>query len=206
MSCRTSMRTPSSSRTAPAGISRFAIATSSSGLSTMANSVSACVDTGQRPPTLDITLRRRRLASHAHRGTPGAGRLTAAARATTLRPMTTLTLDRAMAVNGLHLHYVEWGEASAPPIVLLHGITGHARTWDRLAAELAPERRVIALDQRGHGDSDAAPDRDYTVAAMAKDLADFVDQIGLRRFSASRWEVASRSRMPAGMPTGSSGS
>ncbi len=94
-----------------------------------------------------------------------------------------ITVDRSTAVNGLRLHYVEWGDASAPPVVLLHGITGHARTWDRLAAELAPARRIIALDQRGHGDSEAAPDGDYRVAAMADDLAAFVDQLGLSRFA-----------------------
>ena len=88
-------------------------------------------------------------------------------------------LDRAVAVNGLTLHYVEWGAAHAKPLVLLHGLTSHARTWDGLASELAPRFRVLALDQRGHGDSDAAPDADYGVATMAGDLAAFVDTLGL---------------------------
>lgn len=80
------------------------------------------------------------------------------------------------------LHYVEWGEPAAPPVVLLHGITGHARTWDRLAADLAGRYRVLALDQRGHGDSDAAPGGDYRVSSMADDLGAFADRLGLDRF------------------------
>jgi len=92
-------------------------------------------------------------------------------------------LERSAKINGLNLRYVEWGEPTAPPIVLLHGITGHARTWDRLAAELSSHYRVLALDQRGHGDSDAAPDGDYTVAAMAGDLAGFTDRLGLGAFT-----------------------
>ena len=67
--------------------------------------------------------------------------------------------------------------------MLLHGITGHARTWDDEARALAARYRVLALDQRGHGDSDPAPDGDYTVTTMAADLAAFADALRLRRFS-----------------------
>jgi pimeloyl-ACP methyl ester carboxylesterase len=91
--------------------------------------------------------------------------------------------DRSARINGLTLRYVEWGAPAAPPIVLLHGITGHARTWDRLASELSSRYRVLALDQRGHGDSDAAPDGDYGVTAMAGDLAAFADHLGLAAFT-----------------------
>src|SRR5262245_18033949 len=92
-------------------------------------------------------------------------------------------IERSVPINGLSLHYVEWGDADAPPIVLLHGITGHARTWDRLAADLGPRWRVIALDQRGHGDSDAPADGDYRVSPMADDFAAFADRLGLTRFT-----------------------
>ena len=90
--------------------------------------------------------------------------------------------DHSKAVGGLTFHYVTWGPESAPPLVLLHGLTSHARSWDALGRELATSRRVIALDQRGHGDSDRAPDGDYSVATMAGDVAGFVDAIGLERF------------------------
>jgi pimeloyl-ACP methyl ester carboxylesterase len=92
-------------------------------------------------------------------------------------------LDRAIRVNGLTLHYVEWGGLPAKPLVLLHGITGHARTWDRLARDLAPKYRVLALDQRGHGDSDAAGDGDYRTGTMADDLGAFADRLGLVTFT-----------------------
>ena len=92
-------------------------------------------------------------------------------------------LERTVRVNGVTLHYLDWGPAGAPPVVLLHGITGHARVWDHLAERLLPGRRVIALDQRGHGDSDPAPDDDYRVGTMADDVAAFVGSLGLDRFA-----------------------
>jgi pimeloyl-ACP methyl ester carboxylesterase len=91
--------------------------------------------------------------------------------------------DLQIAVGGLRFHYVAWGPESAPPVLLLHGITGHARTWDALARDLAADFRVIALDQRGHGDSDRAPDGDYRVATMAADVEAFVETLGLERFA-----------------------
>src|SRR5204862_673506 len=91
--------------------------------------------------------------------------------------------DRSLALHGQRFHYTEWGDPAAPAIVLLHGITGHARTWDDEARALAVRYRVLALDQRGHGDSDPAPDGDYTVTTMAGDLTAFVDAVGLPRIS-----------------------
>jgi len=92
-------------------------------------------------------------------------------------------LERTIRVNDLTLHYLDWGPADAPPVVLLHGITGHARVWDHLAERLLPGRRVLALDQRGHGDSDPAPDDDYRVATMADDVAAFAGSLQLDRFA-----------------------
>lgn len=91
--------------------------------------------------------------------------------------------ERTVRVNGITLHYLDWGPAEAPPVVLLHGITGHARVWDHLAERLLPGRRVLALDQRGHGDSDPAPDDDYRVGAMADDVAAFAGSLRLDRFA-----------------------
>jgi pimeloyl-ACP methyl ester carboxylesterase len=68
-------------------------------------------------------------------------------------------------------------------VLLLHGITGHARVWDHLAQRLTPARRVLALDQRGHGDSDPAPDDDYRVGTMADDVAAFAGSLRLDRFA-----------------------
>src|SRR5437773_7043729 len=91
--------------------------------------------------------------------------------------------DRTVDARGLAFHCVEWGDPAAKPLVLLHGITGHARTWDRLAADLAPHFRIVALDQRGHGDSPPAPDGDYTMGTMAQDLGAVADALGLGTFT-----------------------
>jgi pimeloyl-ACP methyl ester carboxylesterase len=64
--------------------------------------------------------------------------------------------------DGLKLAYRCWGDAAAgPPIVLLHGITETAAVWEAVAAALAPERRVIAFDARGHGGSDWSAEEAY---------------------------------------------
>ena len=91
--------------------------------------------------------------------------------------------DRIVTLQGRRYHYTEWGAASAPAVVMLHGITGHARTWDDEARLLATRYRVLALDQRGHGDSDPAPDADYSDAALLSDLEAFVAALDLGRVS-----------------------
>jgi esterase len=91
--------------------------------------------------------------------------------------------DRTLELHGQRFHYTEWGAPSAPAVIFLHGITGHARTWDDEARLLAGRYRAIALDQRGHGDTDPAPDGDYSDAALLGDLEAFVDGLGLARVS-----------------------
>jgi len=91
--------------------------------------------------------------------------------------------DRTITLHGRRYHYTEWGDATAPPLVMLHGITGHARTWDDEARLLAARYRVLALDQRGHGDSDPPPDTDYSDAALLSDLEAFEQALGLGRLT-----------------------
>src|SRR3970040_726434 len=91
-------------------------------------------------------------------------------------------LEREIRLSGLRFHYVEWGTAAAPPLVLRHGFTGHARTWDDFAASWAACFRVLPLDQRGHGDSDRAPHGDCRIATMAQDVAAFADALCPRPF------------------------
>jgi pimeloyl-ACP methyl ester carboxylesterase len=80
-------------------------------------------------------------------------------------------------LGGLSIHFTDWGDADGPPLVLLHGLSGHARTWDHNAAALSDRYRVLALDQRGHGDSGWATE--YGSSAMAGDLLAFLDALGL---------------------------
>ena len=77
-------------------------------------------------------------------------------------------------IGGLSFHYIDWG-GDGPPLVMLHGLSGHARTWDHTAAALSDRDRVLALDQRGHGDSDWAPR--YGIGPMAADLLAFMDAL-----------------------------
>jgi pimeloyl-ACP methyl ester carboxylesterase len=76
----------------------------------------------------------------------------------------------------LRLHYVDWGNAGAPPLILLHGGQDHCRNWDWVAQRLRHEWHIIAPDLRGHGDSQWSATGSYTVAGYIYDLAQLVDQ------------------------------
>jgi pimeloyl-ACP methyl ester carboxylesterase len=77
----------------------------------------------------------------------------------------------------LRLHFVEWGDPAAPPILLVHGGRDHCRSWDWVARELAADWRVIAPDLRGHGDSAWSPDGEYTILSHLYDLAQLIHQL-----------------------------
>jgi pimeloyl-ACP methyl ester carboxylesterase len=91
------------------------------------------------------------------------------------------TKDWTIELDGLPFHYRETGDPSAPPLVALHALGLDARDWDGVAAALAGDYRVLALDQRGHGTS-ARPDA-YSFELMRDDLARFADALGLDRFT-----------------------
>ena len=76
----------------------------------------------------------------------------------------------------LRLHYVDWGNPDAPPLVLVHGGRDHCRNWDWLAQRLCDEWHVIAPDLRGHGDSEHVSDGNYRSANFVYDLAQLIDQ------------------------------
>ncbi|MGH6785235.1 MAG: alpha/beta fold hydrolase [Novosphingobium sp.] len=78
----------------------------------------------------------------------------------------------------LRLHYVDWGNAQAPPLILQHGGRDHCRSWDWVAAELAKDWHVYAPDLRGHGDSAWAPDGNYEMNAFVYDFAQLVHTLG----------------------------
>jgi len=84
--------------------------------------------------------------------------------------------------RGITFHYVEWGEPDAPVLLLLHGITSQCRIWDPVAMALQDRYRVVALDQRGHGDTTWPEDGDYTAEAFALDLEALVDLWGFDTF------------------------
>lgn len=83
----------------------------------------------------------------------------------------------------LRLHYLDWGNVSAPPLLLLHGGRDHAHSWDWVARELKEDWHVIAPDLRGHGDSAWSPDGAYFLPYFLYDLAQLIHQQGWQDLS-----------------------
>src|ERR1700722_11918099 len=83
-------------------------------------------------------------------------------------------------IGALRLHYLDWG-GSGTPILFLHGGGLNAHTWDCVAIMLRERYRCIALDQRGHGDSEWSPVVDYGLAAHVADIEGFIGSMGLER-------------------------
>ncbi len=86
--------------------------------------------------------------------------------------------DRRTQAHGLRFHYQEWGSPQSPPMLLLHGFSQDGHSWDEFACALSGEHHIVALDQRGHGDSSRAPDQDYSARAMIGDLEEIVRGLG----------------------------
>src|SRR5258708_5500033 len=79
----------------------------------------------------------------------------------------------------LRLHYVDWGNPEAPPLLLVHGGRDHCRNWDWVAQELRDDWHVICPDLRGHGDSQWSPDGNYAMSSYVYDLDQLIHQQGL---------------------------
>ena len=93
--------------------------------------------------------------------------------------MPTTPEDKWLDVAGLRLHSRDWGGLGRP-VVLLHGLASTCRIWDFVAPILAEGCRVVALDQRGHGES-AKPDEGYDFASVVSDLRGFILGLGLEQ-------------------------
>ena len=88
--------------------------------------------------------------------------------------------DRFLTNEGRRVHYLDWGTAGRPVFVMLHGIGRSAHSYDHIARELRGDYQVIAMDLRGHGDSDWHADGAYLVEDYVKDLERLVEELGLR--------------------------
>jgi len=96
--------------------------------------------------------------------------------ATSTRPR-----DEMIEANNLRFHVREWGDPrSRHALLMLHGYAETAEAWADVAADLAREYRVIAIDQRGYGSSARAGDRDYTRATQVEDLTALIEALNLR--------------------------
>ena len=89
--------------------------------------------------------------------------------------------SRNIVLRQLRFHFLEWGAPDAPAVVLLHGGHQSAHSWDLVSLHLAQRFRVLALDQRGHGDSEWARDVSYTNHEMSLDAEAFIAALGLER-------------------------
>ena len=76
----------------------------------------------------------------------------------------------------MQLSFVDWGNAKASSLLLLHGRRDHCRSWDTIATEFKRDWHVIAPDLRGHGDSQWASDGNYPMAGFIQDLAELIEQ------------------------------
>jgi pimeloyl-ACP methyl ester carboxylesterase len=90
--------------------------------------------------------------------------------------------DSFCVVNGVRLHYLDWG-GPGPVVVLLTGLGDSARIYDEFAPLLNRQHRVIAVTRRGYGLSGAPADDDYSNGALVADLIGLLDALGIARAS-----------------------
>lgn len=90
-------------------------------------------------------------------------------------------LSRNTVLRHQRFHFLEWGDPGHPPVLLLHGGNQSAHSWDLVSLALAGEFHVLALDQRGHGDSEWSRGAHYGLDEMVQDAAAFIAAAGLER-------------------------
>ena len=78
----------------------------------------------------------------------------------------------------LRLSYWVWGDADKPPLLLVHGLRDHSRSWDRIAEAFSDQYRVVAYDVRGHGDSEWAKGGHYELQELMLDQVSLIDLLG----------------------------
>ena len=98
-------------------------------------------------------------------------------------PDLALPAEHDLLLGRMRFHYLDWGTAGLPPVVFLHGGGLNAHTWDLVCASLKRERHCLALDQRGHGESEWSPQMDYSTESQALDLDRFVRAMKLDRLT-----------------------
>ena len=102
-------------------------------------------------------------------------------------------------VNGLRLHYTDWGGNSSKPLLMVHGFNVQLHTWDPIADMLRDEYHVYCLDLRGHGDSDwancgrgAQAIDGYPLQAFVSDIYEFQKKLNLAPFDYVGHSLGSR--------------
>ena len=103
--------------------------------------------------------------------------------------------DVMVTCNGMNFHYLDWGNEGAPVMVLLHGLRGHSHSWDDVAARFCGDFHVLALDQRGRGETDWAPRGDYSTNAFVADIEEFCYTLAIDRFTLVGHSMGGRNSM-----------
>lgn len=103
--------------------------------------------------------------------------------------------DKTVSANGINIHYLDWGNADKPDLVMIHGLRGHAHSWDDVSAAVCQDFHVMALDQRGRGETDWATDGDYSTDAYVADLDGFAKALGLDKFILMGHSMGGRNSM-----------
>jgi len=88
--------------------------------------------------------------------------------------------DEYLDIDGLRLHYLDWGNGRHQVMLLLHGFMAHAHAWDEFALGFRNRYHIIALDQRGHGESQWSRDAVYSIDAHFSDIANIVKILSLK--------------------------
>ncbi len=113
--------------------------------------------------------------------------MAAAAKAAGLSPPAIVQpSDHYLELNGIRFHYLDWGNEHLPHVVLLHGGSLTAHTWDMAALVLRDRFHLVALDQRGHGDTEWTADEDLRVdnrEMMLEDTRQLIEHLGYDRLS-----------------------
>jgi len=93
--------------------------------------------------------------------------------------------SRYVTLQGRQVHYMEWGKADAPPVIMWHGLARTGRDFDPIAAALSDRFRLICPDTPGRGLSEwsSSPDTDYHFLPYARLAASLADELGLARFA-----------------------
>jgi esterase len=90
-----------------------------------------------------------------------------------------LPADEHFVVDGLRLHHLDWGTEGQPAVLFLHGGRLTAHTFDLVCLALRRDFHCLALDQRGHGDSEWSPALDYGPDTNARDIGAWIEHIGV---------------------------
>lgn len=81
--------------------------------------------------------------------------------------------------DGLRLHVADFGGNEGPPLLFIHGSFGHARVWDFVVSHLPRQRRAVAMDLPGHGESSHAPSEErYAFERLVEDIRAVVEFLG----------------------------